>query len=121
MRISIIEQLNQVHKGPLALAEAFLEPNDYNMHYSKDLKKDFKNVFKHLIDLYQKGIDLYGQLAAKINSASEENSHHKNIPSTKYLDMHCLLRDKFLEFENTFRNLLLVDGVSDNYVLLLLF
>ena len=107
----------KVHKGPLAYAEAFLEPNDLNSSYSKEEKKEFKNVFKHLIDLYQQGIELYGKLAHKSNSESEvkstpaKNPNSSNIPSSKYLEMHCLLQDKFHEFENSFRNLLLVDGV----------
>lgn len=111
----------QVHKGPLAYAEAFLEPNDLNSSYSKEEKKEFKNVFKHLIDLYQQGIELYGKLAHKSNSESEvkstpaKNPNSSNIPSSKYLEMHCLLQDKFHEFENSFRNLLLVDGDFDLY------
>lgn len=105
----------QVHKGPLAYAEAFLEPCELNEIYSKELKKEFKLVFKQLIDVYQKGIELFGQLATKYNTAEDKTNKSLNPNNLKYLDMHCLLRDKFLEFENTFRNLLLVDGDFDLY------
>ncbi len=107
----------QVHKGPLAYAEAFLEPNSLNSAYSKELKKEFKDVFMNLIDLYQKGIELYGQLAHKCNDDKKILNSGSNA-STKYLEMHCLLQAKFLEFENNFRNLLLVDGVSDYSLIL---
>jgi hypothetical protein len=117
----------QVHKGPLAYAEAFLEPTESNMKYSKECKKNFKHVFKKLIDLYQNGIDMYAQLALRINqnqhlSLNEEktsqavtNSSNTNNASSdinKYVEMHRMLKEKFNEFENSFRNLLLIDGVS---------
>ena len=35
--------------------------------------------------------------------------------ATKYLDMYRLLQDKFNEVENSFRNLLLIDGDFDLY------
>jgi len=101
----------QVHRGPLAYAEAFLEPNTHNSIYSKELKKEFKDVFKNLIDMYQKGIELYGKLAQDYNN-NKKNLNGSNLTSDKYLEMHCLLQTKFMEFENTFRNLLLIDGVS---------
>lgn len=102
----------------MAYAEAFLELNEQNAIYSKEKKKDFKNVFKQLIDLYQKGIELYGQLATKYNAADDKTSKSLNVnhvPSTKYVEMHCLLQEKFLEFENSFRNLLLIDGDFELY------
>ena len=91
-----------------------------NSSYSKDEKKEFKNVFKRLIDLYQQGIDLYGKLAQKSKGENEPkstpaknlNTNHSNTSSNKYLEMHCLLQEKFHEFENSFRNLLLIDGVN---------
>jgi hypothetical protein len=123
----------QVHKGPLAYAEAFLEPNKLNKVYSKELKQKFKSTFKRLIDLYQKGIDLYYQLALKLNQSSETstaengtkmvngggasaatnaiNATPNNLNSLKYFEMHRLLQEKFNELENSFRNLLLIDGV----------
>ena len=117
----------QVHKGPLAYAEAFLEPTDLNMQYSREIKKKFKHIFKRLIELYQKGIDLYGQLGASssTNAVSQPNANgggdtaaviapvavtqHNN----KYAEMHRLLQEKYNEVENSFRNLLLIDGVSE--------
>ena len=132
----------QVHKGPLAYAEAFLEPNDLNKNYSKELKKEFKITFKRLIDSYQKGIDMYGQLANKqlmsshTTVSNEENSNRLSLNVTnlinttisltsnpsltsqqsqivnKYYEMYRLLQEKFSEVENSFRNLLLIDGVS---------
>ncbi len=144
----------QVHKGPLAYAEAFLDPNELNKHYSKELKKEFKHTFKRLIDAYQKGIDMYGQLANKhvtntggahddqssnrlslnvsnlINttitssSALQQQQHqqpqqqqqqqqqNQQNTANKYLEMYRLLQEKFNEVENSFRNLLLIDGVS---------
>jgi len=115
----------QVHKGPLAYAEAFLEPTESNMKYSKEAKKKFKNIFKKLIDLYQNGIDMYAQLALRINhhtqnpSLNDEKSSQvvtqTNSTTTdinKYVEMHRMLKEKFNEVENSFRNLLLIDGVS---------
>lgn len=136
----------QVHKGPLAYAEAFLDPNELNKHYTKELKKEFKNTFKRLIDSYQKGIDMYGQLANKqvtsshddsstnrlslnvsnlinttITNTSNLNQHQQQQQqqtqqqqlntASKYLEMYRLLQEKFNEVENSFRNLLLIDGV----------
>lgn len=122
----------QVHKGPLAYAEAFLEPNKLNKSYPKELKRKFKITFKRLIDLYQKGIDLYHQLAVKSNTQqpSDENVAVKNVSvintsslnssnavsqnvssSVKHFEMSRLLQEKFNELENSFRNLLLIDGV----------
>ena len=117
----------KVHKGPMAYAEAFLEPNDFNGEYSKELKKEFKTVFRRLIDLYQKGIDQYGQLANKFNQVNgEEANTHRSMsissnsnnhpPANKYSEMHRLLQEKFNEVENSFRNLLLIDGVSQNKI-----
>ena len=94
-----------------------MEPNSLNSAYSKELRNGFKEFFINLIDLYQKGIELYGQLAHKCNDDKKILNSGSNA-STKYLEMHCLLQAKFLEFENNFRNLLLVDGVSD-YALIL--
>ncbi len=128
----------QVHKGPLAYAEAFLEPTDLNNKYGKELKKKFKYTFKRLIDLYQKGIDLYGQLGNNKTSSNQPNGISSNVSSTtltndtdskkdvkdaqntsgavnnsnKLVEMHKILQDKFNEMENNFRNLLLVDGVG---------
>ena len=109
----------QVHKGPLAYAEAFLEPHELNAAYSKELKKQFKQVFKRLVDLYQKGIEAYGQLANQlagtlIGPAEESVSKaaSNGAPSHRCLEMFNLLQEKFGEFENNFRNLLLIDGVS---------
>jgi vacuolar-type H+-ATPase catalytic subunit A/Vma1 len=119
-----------VHKGPLAYAEAFLDPNEMNKHYSKELKKEFKNTFKRLIDSYQKGIEMYGQLANKLITGNDEHSASNRLSlnvsnlinttltqqtATKYLDMYRLLQDKFNEVENSFRNLLLIDGDFDLY------
>ena len=59
-----------MHKGPLAYAEAFLEPTELNLKYSKEVKKKFKLIFKRLIELYNKGIELYGQLAICASSAT---------------------------------------------------
>jgi hypothetical protein len=62
----------QVHKGPLAYAEAFLDLNEANAIYPKELKRKFKLIFKRLIDLYQLGIDLYIQLVStKFNEESQ--------------------------------------------------
>lgn len=118
----------QVHKGPLAYAEAFLEPTESNMKYSKESKKKFKNIFKKLIDLYQNGIDMYAQLALRINHHSQNpslndekssqvvtnvsNANNASTDINKYVEMHRMLKEKFNEFENSFRNLLLIDGVS---------
>ena len=91
----------QVHKGPLAYAEAFLEPSvDHDLEnafpkYSKLLKRRFKLIFKRLIELYQRGIDLYDTL--------NPNKDNK---------LYIMLQEKLNECENTFRNLLLIDGVS---------
>jgi hypothetical protein len=125
-----------VHKGPLAYAEAFLEPNEANTKYSKELKRKFKLTFKKLIDLYQVGIELYSQLASKLNSSTDEtlntsicvntssgkvlashnNSNANNLNSSssqQHVEMHRLLQEKFNELENSFRNLLLIaDDVS---------
>lgn len=62
-----------MHKGPLAYAEAFLEPNKLNIEYSKELKSKFKTIFKKLIEFYQKGIDLYKELAIKLIHMNEES------------------------------------------------
>lgn len=145
----------KVHKGPLAYAEAFLEPNKFNKNYPKELKRKFKTTFKRLIDSYQRGIDLYQQLAIKANQTSEEaaattttttttnmttiaiasviskntsslinssvlnssssqSGGQNNAPtsSLKYYEMSRILQEKFNELENSFRNLLLIDGVS---------
>jgi hypothetical protein len=140
----------QVHKGPLAYAEAFLDPNESpaaganGIKYSKELRTQFKLVFKRLVDLYQRGIDIYGSLAiqstslpsASNNSNStsaatcslpisteqqpqsqpqpqqQQNSNSLLALNSRSVDMYNLLQEKFNEFENSFRNLLLVDGVS---------
>jgi hypothetical protein len=114
-----------VHKGPLAYAEAFLEPTELNMKYSKELKKKFKLIFKRLIELYNRGIELYGQLTTKQSQATPNTNNNNNSPLSpteantnslnKYTEMHRLLKEKFNEFENSFRNLLLIDGVSQNF------
>lgn len=140
-----------MHKGPLAYAEAFLEPNKFNRNYAKDLKRKFKVTFKRLVDSYQKGIDLYQQLAIKANQISSEeatssagiknsslintsalnftnvlaasstsstntaantNANAHVNSSLKYFEMSRLLQEKFNELENSFRNLLLIDGVN---------
>ena len=140
-----------MHKGPLAYAEAFLEPNKFNRNYAKDLKRKFKVTFKRLVDSYQKGIDLYQQLAIKANQISSEeatssagmknsslintsalnftnvlaasstsstntaantNANAHVYSSLKYFEMSRLLQEKFNELENSFRNLLLIDGVN---------
>lgn len=119
----------QVHKGPLAYAEAFLDPNEFNSRYSKELKKKFKIMFKRLVDLYKRGISLYYQLALKL-ATSETDGGNANKSSTinvslsanmssinqsnKYIEMHRLLQEKFNELENNFRNLLLIDGVGES-------
>lgn len=111
-----------MHKGPLAYAEAFLDPNEFNAKYSKELKKKFKLIFKRLIDSYKKGIDLYFQLSKKIteSSALDAQSNSKNSTvsisnqTNKYLEMYRILSEKFAELENNFRNLLLIEGVSQN-------
>ena len=113
-----------MHQGPLAYAEAFLEPTELNLKYSKEVKKKFKLIFKRLIELYNKGIELYGQLATKQNSATPNINNNSSSMSplspneaisNKYTEMHRLLKEKFNEFENSFRNLLLIDGVSHNF------
>jgi hypothetical protein len=122
----------KVHKGPLAYAEAFLEPgSESNKKYSKELKRKFKLTFKKLIDLYQIGIELYSQLASKLNSCTDDtlntsicvntssgkvlsshnNSNANNLNSScsqQHVEMHRLLQEKFSELENSFRNLLLI-------------
>ncbi|CAF1070860.1 unnamed protein product [Brachionus calyciflorus] len=116
----------QVHKGPLAYAEAFLDPNELNTKYSKDLKKKFKLTFKRLVDLYKKGIEMYYQLGLKITESLEQNVNAKSstismstanntLNGNKYLDMYKLLLEKFGELENNFRNLLLIDGDFELY------
>ena len=95
-----------------------------------------------MIDLYQKGIDLYGQLANRQTGNNNQQSSNVNTTvstatltndetslgkqgslqsysnvangasNNKHFEMHKLLQDKFNELENSFRNLLLVDGVS---------
>ena len=118
----------KVHKGPLAYAEAFLEPHALNTAYSKDLKKHFKQVFKRLVDLYQKGIEAYGLLANQLagtligpveesankaaSSQAASNAASAGGTTNRCLEMYNLLQQKFGEFENNFRNLLLIDGVS---------
>jgi hypothetical protein len=65
-----------------------LDSNDSNKQYPKELKKQFKNVFKRLIDLYQKGIELYGQLASQQASSSSvpaANSHNSHNSEEKPL------------------------------------
>lgn len=147
----------QVHKGPLAYAEAFLEPNKLNKNYPKELKRKFKITFKRLIDLYQKGIDLYHQLAVKANQITSEDlsslaakntslvnssvlnssgtnstitpiqqavgqatSSQNNVNTTmKYFEMSRILQEKFYELENSFRNLLLIDGVSSHVMFII--
>lgn len=105
----------------MAYAEAFLDPNEFNAKYSKELKKKFKLTFKRLVDSYKKGIDLYFQLSKKITQSvtdAQLNSKNSAISisnqTNKYLDMYRLLTEKFAELENNFRNLLLIDGVSQN-------
>lgn len=110
----------------MAYAEAFLDPNEFNTRYSKELKKKFKITFKRLIDLYKKGIELYYQLgskpatsetdsgAAKTSTINMNQSSSANNSSNKYIEMHRLLLEKFNELENNFRNLLLIDGVCEN-------
>ncbi|RNA06745.1 dedicator of cytokinesis 9-like [Brachionus plicatilis] len=114
----------QVHKGPLAYAEAFLDPNEFNSKYSKELKKKFKLTFKRLVDSYKKGIDLYFQLSKKITESCADvqlNSKNSAISisnqTNKYLEMYRILSEKFAELENNFRNLLLIDGDFELYQL----
>jgi hypothetical protein len=103
----------QVHCGPLAYAEAFLEPTDSNMKYSKQQKLKFKLIFKRLIELYQKGIDLYALLQIQLNQESTAtNQLNKSASNSNETTLHRILQEKFNEFENTFRNLILIDGVS---------
>lgn len=103
----------QVHCGPLAYAEAFLEPTDSNMKYSKQQKLKFKLIFKRLIEMYQKGIDLYASLQHQINQESNTaNLTGKTTSNSNEMTLHRILQEKFNEFENTFRNLILIDGVG---------
>ena len=78
-----------MHKGPLAYAEAFLDPNELNKHYSKELKKEFKHTFKRLIDAYQKGIDMYGQLANKhVTSTGGASGNNQDDQSSNRLSLN---------------------------------
>ena len=65
----------------MSYAEAFLEPSESSSakKYSKDLKRQFKHVFIRLIDLYQKGVQLYTQLSqSKLNHAANNSGLHRS-------------------------------------------
>ena len=73
----------------------------------------FKLIFKRLIELYQKGIDSYALLQLQLNHESTAaNQSGKTSSNSNETTLHRILQEKFNEFENTFRNLILIDGVS---------
>ena len=86
----------KVHKGPLAYAEAFLEPLESNKRYSKELKRKFKLTFKKLIDLYHIGIELYNQLASKMNQSTEESLNNSNNTTTNSANPNNLSSNRIL-------------------------
>ncbi len=104
----------QVHKGPLALAEAFLDHNE-SIKYSNDLMKEFKNIFRRMIEMFKQGIELYLKLTTdKIDDAGNNNnnksSNNNNNNNSQKIDVHQLLQQRFHDIENKFKNLL-IEGV----------
>jgi hypothetical protein len=100
----------QVHKGPVALAEAFLEQSE-SAKYSPDLMKEFKIIFKRLIELFKQGIELYGKLTNidKTDDSASNNKYSSNQPN-RQIDVHQLLQQRFVDIENKFKHLL-TEGV----------
>ena len=100
----------QVHKGPVALAEAFLEQSE-SIKYSPELMKEFKSIFKRLIELFKQGIELYGKLTTidKTDDSTSTNKNSYNQPN-RQIDVHQLLQQRFFDIENKFKHLL-TEGV----------
>jgi hypothetical protein len=100
----------QVHKGPVALAEAFLEQSE-SAKYSPDLMKEFKIIFKRLIELFKQGIEVYGKLTNidKTDDLASYNKYSSNQPN-RQIDVHQLLQQRFVDIENKFKHLL-TEGV----------
>ena len=107
----------QVHKGPLALAEAFLEQNE-SAKYSPELMKEFKSIFRKLIELFKQGIELYGKLTStdKVDESmtNNKNSNSNNTPN-RQIDVHQLLQQRFQDIEKKFKHLLF-EGVNKNFI-----
>ena len=100
----------QVHPGPVALAEAFLEQSE-SIKYSPELMKEFKSIFKRLIELFKQGIELYGKLTTidKTDDSTSTNKNSYNQPN-RQIDVHQLLQQRFFDIENKFKHLL-TEGV----------
>ncbi len=96
----------QVHKGPVALAEAFLEQSE-SAKYSPDLMKEFKIIFKRLIELFKQGIEVYCKLTNidKTDDLASNNKYSSN-QSNRQIDVHQLLQQRFVDIENKFKHLL---------------
>ena len=101
----------QVHKGPLALAEAFLDQNE-STKYSEDLMKEFKNIFRRLIELFKQGIELYSKLTSS-NDDSGSSTNKSSSLNNRHIDVHQHLQQRFHDIENKFKHLL-IEGVSLN-------
>lgn len=100
----------QVHKGPIALAEAFLSKEE-TINYSQELVQQFKNAFRRLMSLIRVGIELYLKIIIQ-NSSNYNNASSNfmddnlNNKAPRIIELPYLIKEKFIEIESNFKNLL---------------
>jgi len=89
--------LPQVHAGPLALAEKFLNKNASQQYDNEHILK-FNRAFRHMLSLFKQGVDLFYQ-SRIANSESDETI--LNLNKLNYN----MLSEKLAQIDATFNKL----------------